>query len=992
MRFLLPFAVSDYLLIDFRHTDATPAVYGELLEVITEVSSSHPGVGTVLAGDFNGHWYDDVTAIDQFDRAFRVFVRALLGEGYSFFPDSPAVTYISGGARSTIDYLFWNGVEFSNFLVEPTHVTQHLALTGDLVFPDVSPLSGLRPRLGNYRVPNKSLPLLRISLLEDAARFITANLHWSPQNLYDIIVTWVANFGHRAPQKSNSGVGWLAFASDEEKIQLDSLYLGVTDAKADFDLAACQNCQRRYVTAMSEWRRATVEVKRAVTDRIKRKHCSQVGDKSACWSLLKELRSSSKNIPIAPAVLVEHFREVYHDSAAPLIPLPDYSQGPVDFVDNEGLVGVFTMDELDLAFSELNYDSATGPDGISARLLRAIFNDTDTRGVLLSLMNRCFLTGCLPTQWQESEITVLFKGKGSVADANNYRGINVLNGCFKLYERLIYRRVLSWADEWEHVGPNQFGFRAGRATNDAIFSLQTLIDLSTKYLGVPLFALFIDFAKAFPSVSRVELLRRLVKLGMPKRLVCAVASMFSINSSVLKIGGMVTVSFLVNKGVREGGVLSPLLFALVMSVIWEHLRLDRLVDHAMKLVFAMSSKFALAYADDLVLLGVSPASVLQLLRSLQVAIDGLGLVINVGKTKAVCFQPTSGVVGSEFDIEIGGVKVEWVAEFEYLGYTLHHLGSDALQREKVLVKALCAANVVGKLMRDLEVCDLNVLRVFFLALVSSQLYGLQNMGFEISTEMANLRRVFIRASMSLPISVPVPFYEAIFDLPSGNAMLFVLKGRFLLRVWNYPSCIFRDCLFVSRCFLMPHGIGWMSDFVTAVAKLILRPAWRVDLCTEFRAIADLENGLSRARIWSAVQVYPSLLFFAQLFPSYPVPEAFLAEFSSVSRDTGRLVYLLLAGNMRWSFFTVPMRDCPHCASSLSSQHFVSCRSVRFMLELDGITVNGLIEMARTRQYERLFDMLVSVIYVWAVCSRRARPGLAEQLEADFFSLMELRRG
>lgn len=137
----------------------------------------------------------------------------------------------------------------------------------------------------------------------------------------------------------------------------------------------------------------------------------------------------------------------------------------------------------------------------------------ESRVLLLRLFNDCFATGTIPLSWGESHTTILFKGKGQSQDPNNYRGISVLNSLFKIYERLIYSRLLLWADGNTQLNSSQFGFRKGRSTFDAIFILRELITFFFKIVRLPLHVVFVDLKKAFPSIARQNLIRFLHSRG-----------------------------------------------------------------------------------------------------------------------------------------------------------------------------------------------------------------------------------------------------------------------------------------------------------------------------------------------------------------------------------------------------------------------------------------------------------------------------------------------
>ena len=65
-----------------------------------------------------------------------------------------------------------------------------------------------------------------------------------------------------------------------------------------------------------------------------------------------------------------------------------------------------------------------------------------------------------PSSWHYSEISPIYKGKGSVLDCGNYRGIKLMSYTMKLWERIIENRIR----EIVELRNIQFGFRRAMST------------------------------------------------------------------------------------------------------------------------------------------------------------------------------------------------------------------------------------------------------------------------------------------------------------------------------------------------------------------------------------------------------------------------------------------------------------------------------------------------------------------------------------------------
>jgi hypothetical protein len=70
---------------------------------------------------------------------------------------------------------------------------------------------------------------------------------------------------------------------------------------------------------------------------------------------------------------------------------------------------------------------------------------------------------------------VLYKGKGPIDVGDSYRAISLTDIVGKLFERVIFARALSWFESNEVSKLPQFGFRPKSSTQDAVFSLRSII-------------------------------------------------------------------------------------------------------------------------------------------------------------------------------------------------------------------------------------------------------------------------------------------------------------------------------------------------------------------------------------------------------------------------------------------------------------------------------------------------------------------------------------
>ncbi|CAG7711732.1 unnamed protein product, partial [Allacma fusca] len=183
-----------------------------------------------------------------------------------------------------------------------------------------------------------------------------------------------------------------------------------------------------------------------------------------------------------------------------------------------------SITELNDAIANLSSGKAPGPDKIPNTVLKILPNNI--RYSLLQIFNRSLLSGCSPTQWSEIEMIMLYK-KGDRDNPSNYRGIALINTFAKLFTSIVARRLNAWAEN-ENVLPEcQAGFRKGRGCLDQIFSLMAIVQSKLRHVGGKLFALFIDFQRAFDSIPHRKLWIKLDNLGVSAKIINVLRSIYN---------------------------------------------------------------------------------------------------------------------------------------------------------------------------------------------------------------------------------------------------------------------------------------------------------------------------------------------------------------------------------------------------------------------------------------------------------------------------------
>jgi hypothetical protein len=249
----------------------------------------------------------------------------------------------------------------------------------------------------------------------------------------------------------------------------------------------------------------------------------------------------------------------------------------------------------------------------------------------------------IPQDFKDSIVLMLFKNKGGREDPNNYRGISLLSVCGKILASILQKRLMKVVGET--VSETQCGFRPSRSTEQAIFTLLRLQEVH-KLHDKSLCAVFIDFAKAFDSVSREALWLMLEKRGAPKPLIHVLISLHQGSRAFLKKanGNISKESIPLERGVRQGCKVAPTLFIIFLDCCLElakwkscgstQLILKRSNPYTRPDLENIPEECHCDYADDIVLWAEGEQRIAFLQNKLDALNDAckpLGLCINIAK-------------------------------------------------------------------------------------------------------------------------------------------------------------------------------------------------------------------------------------------------------------------------------------------------------------------------------------------------------------------------
>ena len=416
-----------------------------------------------------------------------------------------------------------------------------------------------------------------------------------------------------------------------------------------------------------EYHRVLRAIKRHSNELRADKMASNSGNSSSreFWNEFKRTLGRKSTLPcsVDDTTGVDDIATLFQDKYNELYNSVSYNPRDMDILIDEVNGSIADSDVVHIGTGDVhNAISLVKPrksDGYTGHSTDHLIHGTPSLHTHLSMLFSTMVThGYVPLDLRISTLIPIPKNKKkSLNVSNNYRAIALSSVLGKTLDHIL---LLKYRDNL-FTSDLQYGFKKHHSTTQCTFVLNEVIQY---YLNndSPVNVVLLDASRAFDRVNYVKLFRLLLKRNLCPLVIRFMINMYTNQSIRVRWGSCLTTLCDVSNGVKQGGVISPILFTIYVDELLSRLKCCPFGCH-----IGQTFCGALGYADDVVIMAPTVVSLDKMLDICRFFAEEYDVCFNSTKSKLLIFNQKSYP-----KVNFMGQNIEGVPSDKHLGNIIGH--------------------------------------------------------------------------------------------------------------------------------------------------------------------------------------------------------------------------------------------------------------------------------------------------------------------------------
>jgi exonuclease III len=436
--------------------------------------------------------------------------------------------------------------------------------------------------------------------------------------------------------------------------------------------------------------------------------------------------------------------------------------------------------------------------------------------IVLALLFNCIIDAeVLPKIFLKGLTIPLFKGgEKDPLDKNDYRGISIQSVLCKIYDTVIINRSSVLIKDKLAICNTQSACEKGLSSAHASLLLQETVSHNVENRS-PVYVTFFDAKKAFDTVWIEGLFFILYCNGIRGKLWRLLRKAYIDCWSAVLVNGSISDWFLLLQGVKQGAVLSMLLYLCFINGLIKEILASNMGCH----VLGVNSS-GIGYADDLAILALNKVSMQQMIDIAYRYSCKWRFEFNPKKCAVLIF----GNHAVQVPFVLGNAHIKTMSEYTHVGVNIATKQvTDLCQvKKRIELSKRAMYSLVGCSLYKTCLSPLALSKLYW-SVVIPKLLGNAEVRYISDTEMVEyekFHRSVAQDIQHLPKSAPNPSVLALLGWRDLMSYLDYVKLMFLYRILALqPKCIYR-VVFIRRLFyILSSGIYSQTSPVANIVKV-----------------------------------------------------------------------------------------------------------------------------------------------------------------------------